>query len=811
MRPPTRDGMYAALARVSGLALVIVTVLFQRRGQIGWMELVYLGLCVGIQESFLRLHRLRKWRGPMLAAYTSLPLLLVLAHLGQVRAHSGDFVKLILETPLPLVLVSVQIMVLYVRDAPRLVSVVLVLAMFSVVTGLRQEVAGLIWPWLAAICSLAAVYLALMHPGMLYLGVHARRASHYPPGARPGGILRRSFLMMLPLLALSSVAVSLALYIMAPRIEAGAKPGEVLVMDDLPGSSGPGTAMGMGGPGRTPSAPPSVAGLADSVSLGDYGEILKTDIPALEVRGLFEPARAPDVLYLRAFTHAQFDGEAWRPLPLDPGRARPVPSGDSRPLPGVQPSQGPGFRIRRYEVRMLAGGMTLGGAVPSPVEALAVREYGGPLFYDAEEGVLSAPLLQPGDTLQLEAQQLVAPDGQLARRLRESRLPATELAPEYTQLPDELRAELAIRFRWFQDLGLRASGLNSDDPPEQRGVFAAAHWIVQMFHGASIGDRPAWTYSLDTRPAPGWDAIARFLDTSSQGSERVGHCEFYASAMCALLRCHGIPCRLAAGYAVRETDDEGIWQVASSHAHAWVEVYFDGLGWVGFDPTPSNRAEPAPAETPDPVAEELPPTDDAAEEEEAAAAAGGDWFQSLDAQAQRELFGQAYGSVQEVASHAEDALMAATRWMPSFLPRWGWLRALLIIAPTLFLGWLLLRRRRKHRRIERKLMQGMGAGGRRKERGLYFQLLLLLAKYGYHKRPSETPREFARRVVNRGGQVHGAVETLTELYYALRFGADRQLAGEFRQGLSAYADSLKDAVQHLPARAENGDGTESTP
>lgn len=812
MRLTSRDGMYMALARMSGLALVVVAVLFQRRGQIGWMELVYLGLCIGIQESFLRLHKLRKWRGPMLALYTSLPLLLVLGHLSQIRERSGDIVKLALETPLPLVLVSVQIMVLYVRDAPRLVSVVLVLTMFSIVTGMRQEVDGMIWPWLAGIGALAAVYLALMHPGMLYLGVYARRSSHYPPAARPGGILRRSFIGMLPLLALSSVAASLVLYVVAPRLEAGGKPGEVLEIGEMPGAGSPGAPPGSGLPGGTSSAPSSVAGLADSIQLGDYGEILKTQIAALEVRGLFEQSDAPEVLYLRAFTHAQFDGETWYPLPLDPSRARPVPEGNTRQLPGVERRAGPGYRTRRYELRMLPGGMTLGGAVPLPVESVAVLEYGGPLYFDAAESLLSAPLLQPGDAIQLQAQQLVATDAQLARRLRDSGLPTIELDADYTRLPNELRAELARRFRWFQDLGRRARGLNTDDPPDERGVYAAAAWIVQMFKGARIGERAAWEYSLETRPAPGWDAIARFLDTSGQGTERIGHCEFYASAMCALLRCYDIPCRLAAGYTTRERDDEGVWHVTSSNAHAWVEVFFDGMGWVAFDPTPSERdtEEAAPAD--EQVEEEPPPPEvgeEAADEEEPASAEK-DWLQTLDADAQRELFRDAYGTVQELAGKAEGALQAVTSWMPSFLPRYGWLRTLFVLAPALLIVWVLLRRRRKNRRIETKLMRGMGAGGRRKERGLYFQLLLLLAKHGFHKRPSETPREFARRVVLRGGQAHRAVEALTETYYALRFGADRQVAAEYRRRLSEYAESLKAALQHQPGLAESGDGTTAT-
>jgi hypothetical protein len=205
---------------MAGLALVLVSVFFQRRGLMEWTELVFLGTCIGLQETFLRLPALRRWRTPMLVAYSLAPLILVIAHADLIRQYSGQLVELVLLTPLPLVLVSVQLMVLYVRDAPRLVSVVLVLALFSAVIGVRRDDVGdAVWPWLGAIAGLAAIYLSLQHPGMLYYGVYTRRALYMPPAARPGSILRRSFLMLVPLLACCAVVASFALYLSAPRLD----------------------------------------------------------------------------------------------------------------------------------------------------------------------------------------------------------------------------------------------------------------------------------------------------------------------------------------------------------------------------------------------------------------------------------------------------------------------------------------------------------------------------------------------------------------------------------------------------------------
>jgi len=65
-----------------------------------------------------------------------------------------------------------------------------------------------------------------------------------------------------------------------------------------------------------------------------------------------------------------------------------------------------------------------------------------------------------------------------------------------------------------------------------------------------------------------------------------GYCTYYASAMTVLLRCVNIPARYVEGYILPpETDKDGVFNVTNQQAHAWVEVYFEGLGWIPFEPT----------------------------------------------------------------------------------------------------------------------------------------------------------------------------------------------------------------------------------
>ncbi|MDJ0535370.1 MAG: transglutaminase-like domain-containing protein [Xenococcaceae cyanobacterium MO_207.B15] len=69
---------------------------------------------------------------------------------------------------------------------------------------------------------------------------------------------------------------------------------------------------------------------------------------------------------------------------------------------------------------------------------------------------------------------------------------------------------------------------------------------------------------------------------------RVGHCEYFATATTLLLRALGIPARYAIGYSVHEFNQwENQFVVRGRNAHAWTLVYIDGV-WQEFDTTPSS-------------------------------------------------------------------------------------------------------------------------------------------------------------------------------------------------------------------------------
>lgn len=68
-----------------------------------------------------------------------------------------------------------------------------------------------------------------------------------------------------------------------------------------------------------------------------------------------------------------------------------------------------------------------------------------------------------------------------------------------------------------------------------------------------------------------------------------GTSEFFATAMTTMLRTQDVPARYVTGFAPGEHTPAGEQVVRGEHAHAWVEVYFEDIGWVPFDPTPPDR------------------------------------------------------------------------------------------------------------------------------------------------------------------------------------------------------------------------------
>lgn len=97
----------------------------------------------------------------------------------------------------------------------------------------------------------------------------------------------------------------------------------------------------------------------------------------------------------------------------------------------------------------------------------------------------------------------------------------------------------------------------------------------------------AFTYSTEPAPGSGYAALTQFLLV-----DRTGYCEQFAASMAVMARAIGIPSRVAIGFLPgRRVGDH--YEINIRDMHAWPELYFAGLGWVSFEPTPGVAVAPA--------------------------------------------------------------------------------------------------------------------------------------------------------------------------------------------------------------------------
>jgi protein-glutamine gamma-glutamyltransferase len=265
-------------------------------------------------------------------------------------------------------------------------------------------------------------------------------------------------------------------------------------------------------------------------------------------------------------------------------------------------------------------------------------------------------------------------------------------------------------------------------------------------------------YTLNLTDA-GKDPLAYFLFT-----RRAGHCEYFATAMTIMLRSIGVPARYVTGFLPGEYNDVGgDYIIRGSDAHAWVEVYFSGYGWMTFDPTPPGNEKRSFFSRFDLY---------------------WDWFQlswnewviNYDFSHQLTLGRNARDSTRSwnerahAFYHREQAkimrgilaLDRRTEASPYFLPG-----VLVCLVALLFI----LRGRSMIRyAVARWSLRARRGGNLTASLASleYTEMLRLLEKRGWRKLPSQTPLEFASAIP--AADLSAPVAQLTDLYQSARFG-----------------------------------------
>jgi len=137
------------------------------------------------------------------------------------------------------------------------------------------------------------------------------------------------------------------------------------------------------------------------------------------------------------------------------------------------------------------------------------------------------------------------------------------ITSQYLRFPSPVRNQL-------QALAKQITG-NAKTPFQK--ALALQAWFLTGGH---------FTYSLQVPPTP--NPALGLLDFLTKTKK--GYCQQFAFAMAALARLVGIPSRVAVGYTAGTPVGHGNWKVTEADAHAWPELYFQGAGWLRFEPTP---------------------------------------------------------------------------------------------------------------------------------------------------------------------------------------------------------------------------------
>lgn len=273
-------------------------------------------------------------------------------------------------------------------------------------------------------------------------------------------------------------------------------------------------------------------GLSDSMSPGEWLDIIGDETPALRVK-FFGPAPARDAMYFRGPVLWNYDGRTWTASDF----ARALPPAPLRPGPN------------RYDYEL--------EVEPTDRSAMVALD----LLLDAPTGTR----LDRDHTLRTRA-----PLTALSRWRLQSAMPASfepDLDPALRARALRLPAgynprTLALGRRWRTEAG---TGADADAAIVARSL----RWI-----------RAEFGYTLDT-PLPGRDAVDEFLF-----EDQAGFCEHFSGAFVVLMRAAGVPARVVTGYAGGYRNPLGdYWLVRRSDAHAWAEVWLPARGWVRVDPT----------------------------------------------------------------------------------------------------------------------------------------------------------------------------------------------------------------------------------
>lgn len=178
----------------------------------------------------------------------------------------------------------------------------------------------------------------------------------------------------------------------------------------------------------------------------------------------------------------------------------------------------------------------------------------------------------------LAADAVVSNDGKNPAGLSYT-IKSLEIAPTRSQLENAPQPPASIEERYTElsdDIPPIVAQLARDATRGARTDYAKALALQKWFTKTG-----GFKYDLEAKSGGGSSAFVTFL------TSRRGYCQQYAGTFAVMARQFGIPARVAIGYTPGVKQPDGSYRVGTHDAHAWPELYFEGVGWVRFEPTPS--------------------------------------------------------------------------------------------------------------------------------------------------------------------------------------------------------------------------------
>jgi transglutaminase-like putative cysteine protease len=453
----------------------------------------------------------------------------------------------------------------------------------------------------------------------------------------------------------------------------------------------------------------ATTGLSDTLSPGDITDLALSDevVMRAHFRGAVPPPRER---YWRGPVLFDFDGRTWRRH--DP---------DLIAAPALEP-RGPAYV---YTLNLEPHGHNWIYALDAPSSWDLARAYLTADYMLAQPNAIAQPL----EVTATSYTETESPSG-LGSALRR----------RDTRLPDGSNP----RTRAF------AAQLRADHPGDADYVAA----VLTMFRTEQ------YFYTLEPPPL-GANPVDEFLFETKRG-----FCGHYASAFAVLMRAANIPARVVTGYYGgtynRYAD---YWLVRQSDAHAWVEVWIEGRGWMRVDPT--SVIAPGRIET-------------SVRDAESASAALGmplpnrlPWLRDLRlrADALRELWRT---RILQYNEGAQQRLLARFNIAEPDVRK---LVMVLAVALSLTLAWLTWHVRRE-----------LGTVSRDAAARAFDRLCAKLAACGLHRAASEPAESFALRVAGARPDLAAEVAALCRRYNELRYGAGAGEAdlGRFTAAVRAF-------------------------